>query len=76
VVIQVFLARGRTEQMKRGLYAAVADSLAKVGVDRRNVFVTLVETGLDDWSFGEGQAQYLDRPPTHVPGAGAAEGVR
>ena len=63
VFVQVFLRRGRTDQQKRAFYRALAKQAEHAGVEPRNLLVSLVENGLADWSFGNGEAQYLDNPP-------------
>lgn len=60
VFIQISLVRGRTEEKKRALYRAIADELAAAGVRPEDVFVVLTETGREDWSVGNGDAQLLD----------------
>lgn len=59
VIVQIFTQRGRTDEIKQRLYAAIADRLAEVGVDGADVFIGYVENGPQDWSFGFGRAQYL-----------------
>jgi Tautomerase enzyme len=63
VFVQVFLRRGRTDEQKRAFYRALAKHAERAGVEPRNLLVTLTENGLADWSFGNGEAQYLDNPP-------------
>jgi hypothetical protein len=63
VFVQVFLRRGRTDEQKRAFYRALAKHAERAGVEPRNLLVSLVENGLADWSFGNGEAQYLDDPP-------------
>lgn len=59
LVIQITLNAGRTVEMKRALYARIADLLAESpGVRREDVFVSLVEVPKENWSFGNGIAQY------------------
>jgi 4-oxalocrotonate tautomerase len=59
VVIQITLNAGRTVEMKRALYARIADLLgAAPGVRREDVLVSLVEVAKENWSFGNGIAQY------------------
>jgi 4-oxalocrotonate tautomerase len=59
VVIQVTLNAGRTVEMKRAFYKAVADGLNRsLGLRREDVFISLVETAKENWSFGNGEAQY------------------
>ncbi|HWE89196.1 MAG TPA: tautomerase family protein [Pseudonocardiaceae bacterium] len=60
VCVQITLARGRPAELKQSLYRAVADNLEKTGVRREDVFTVLYETGREDWSVGNGEAQLLD----------------
>ena len=66
VLIEIHLAAGRSVDKKRALYRDIAANLEKVGVEKRNVFVHLLETTLENLSFGNGVAQYVENPPTHV----------
>ncbi|MBT2486561.1 MULTISPECIES: tautomerase family protein [unclassified Microbacterium] len=59
VIIQIFTQRGRTDEIKQRLYAAIAARLETVGVQGEDVFIGYVENGPQDWSFGFGRAQYL-----------------
>lgn len=64
VFIQVFLRRGRSVEMKQDFYRRVAENLTRnPGLDAGDIFITLSENELADWSFGRGQAQYVDNPP-------------
>ena len=59
VLVQITLACGRPVEKKEALYRRIAEGLSeRAGVASRNVFVSLVEVGREDWSFGEGVAQY------------------
>jgi len=59
VIIQITLNRGRTLDAKRRFYRAVANALAaRPGIRPQDVFVNLVEVAKEDWSFGNGIAQY------------------
>ena len=59
LIIQVTLNAGRSVDLKRAFYAAVADGLhERVGVRREDVFINLVEVPPENWSFGNGIAQY------------------
>ena len=61
MVIQVTLSRGRTREKKRAFYKAVADGLHdRVGLRREDVTISLVEVSPEDWSFGNGVAQYVE----------------
>ena len=62
VIIQMFLNQGRTVDQKKQFYKAVADGLHKrLGLRREDVFIGLVEVAKENWSFGNGEAQYADR---------------
>src|ERR1700761_5990442 len=53
VLIQITVSDTRTQQQKKALYKAIADSLAAdPGVRPEDVFVNLVEVQREDWSFG------------------------
>lgn len=59
VFIQVFFLAGRTVEQKKGFYKAVADGLhQRLGLRREDVFIGLVEVPRENWSFGNGEAQY------------------
>jgi phenylpyruvate tautomerase PptA (4-oxalocrotonate tautomerase family) len=59
VIVQITLNAGRTVEMKKALYARIAERLAESpGVRREDVFVGLVEVPKENWSFGNGLAQY------------------
>lgn len=59
ILIQVTLNEGRSVELKRAFYRAVADGLhARVGLRREDVFISLVEVKKENWSFGNGEAQY------------------
>lgn len=66
VMIEIHLSVGRSLDIKRALYAAIADRLESLGVRRQDVFVHLMETTMLNWSFGNGAAQYADRLPPHL----------
>jgi 4-oxalocrotonate tautomerase len=59
VIIQITWNEGRTLDQKKALYKAIADGLAgKLGLRREDIFVSLVEVKKENWSFGNGIAQY------------------
>ena len=72
VFVQIFLNVGRTIEVKKALYAAIANELgAAPGLRREDVLVNLVEVAKENWSFGLGQAQYADVPPPHLAATAA-----
>jgi 4-oxalocrotonate tautomerase len=59
LIIQLTLNEGRTVEVKKAFYKAVADGLhARIGLRREDVFINLVEVKKENWSFGNGIAQY------------------
>jgi phenylpyruvate tautomerase PptA (4-oxalocrotonate tautomerase family) len=59
VFIQLTLNEDRTLDQKRAFYKAVADGLhRRLGLRREDVFVNLIEVKKENWSFGNGEAQY------------------
>ena len=61
VIIQITWNEGRTVEQKKQLYKAIAYGLAKSpGIRTENVFVNLVGVKKENWSFGEGEAQYAN----------------
>jgi len=59
LVIQITLNEGRTVDLKKEFYKAVADGLQHhIGLRREDVFINLVEVKKENWSFGDGEAQY------------------
>ncbi|MBZ5728278.1 MAG: tautomerase family protein [Acidobacteriia bacterium] len=59
VFIQVTLNEGRTIEQKRAFYKAIADGLQqRLNMRREDVLVNLVEVRKENWSFGNGEAQY------------------
>jgi phenylpyruvate tautomerase PptA (4-oxalocrotonate tautomerase family) len=63
VFIQVTLSAGRTTEQKRAFYARLAELLQEnPGIRPQDVAIHLVENTREDWSFGNGEAQYLVLP--------------
>jgi phenylpyruvate tautomerase PptA (4-oxalocrotonate tautomerase family) len=59
VFIQITLNEGRSVELKRRFYDTLATRLhGELGVRREDVFVSLVEVKKENWSFGNGVAQY------------------
>lgn len=60
LLIQITLSFGRTVELKQALYKRIADDLhAQLRIRREDVFINLVETAKENWSFGNGIAQYV-----------------
>ncbi|SMP75202.1 tautomerase family protein [Noviherbaspirillum suwonense] len=60
LIIQITLNKGRaTLELKKAYYKALADGLhARLGLRREDVFISLVEVKKENWSLGNGEAQY------------------
>jgi len=64
IFVQITLNSGRTIEMKQGFYKAVADGLHEgLKLRREDVFINLVEVPKENWSFGNGEAQYAPATP-------------
>lgn len=59
VFIQITLNAGRTVEKKKALYAEIAKRLSNdPGVRPEDIVISLVEVAMEDWSLGNGIAQY------------------
>ena len=59
-MIQMTVSDTRTRDQKKALYQRTADLLAEnPGLRREDVLISLIEVKTDDWSFGNGIAQYV-----------------
>jgi 4-oxalocrotonate tautomerase len=59
IFLQITLNSGRTLEAKQRFYKAVADALHEgLKLRREDVLISLVEVRKEDWSFGNGEAQY------------------
>ena len=59
VFIQITLNSGRSAAVKQALYARIAEFVsADPGIRKQNILVSLIEVPKENWSFGNGEAQY------------------
>lgn len=59
VIIQISCNNTRTVEQKKAFYKHAADLLSKEpGLRPQDVFINLLETSKENWSFGNGQAPY------------------
>jgi 4-oxalocrotonate tautomerase len=59
VLVQITLSGGRKPEQKKRLYQRMAEILAKnPGLRPQDLFINLVEVVWENWSFGNGEAQY------------------
>jgi phenylpyruvate tautomerase PptA (4-oxalocrotonate tautomerase family) len=59
VIVQITMSFGRKPPQKKKLFQRIVEILAdKPGVRPQDVMINLVETAWENWSFGNGEAQY------------------
>lgn len=59
IFIQITLNEGRSVEMKKAFYSVLAGRLEQeLGVRMQDVFINLIEVKKENWSFGNGVAQY------------------
>ena len=59
ILVQITISAGRTVDVRKALFARIAQLLRESpGVRPEDVFVNLVEVAKENWSFGNGIAQY------------------
>ena len=59
IMIQITLNTGRTTEMKKAFYKRLVDLLVQeVNIRPEDVLICLVEVAKENWSFGNGVAQY------------------
>lgn len=60
IFIQIYLNAGRTIERKQALYKAIAIGVeSAVDFNPKDLIINLVEMHKEDWSFGNGVAQYV-----------------
>ena len=58
-IIQITVSDTRTVEQKKALFDAIARNLSEgAGLRLEDVFINLVEVKKENWSFGNGLAQY------------------
>lgn len=61
VCVQITLSAGRKPQQKRKLYTRMAEILAEApGLKPQDLLINLIEVSWENWSFGNGEAHYMD----------------
>jgi phenylpyruvate tautomerase PptA (4-oxalocrotonate tautomerase family) len=59
IIIQITLSEGRSVELKKAFFKAVAEGLHdRAAMRREDVFISLIEVKKENWSFGNGVAQY------------------
>jgi Tautomerase enzyme. len=61
IIIQITLNEGRSVDLKKAFYKRLAERLHnELGIRMEDVFISLVEVKKENWSFGNGIAQYAE----------------
>ena len=71
VFIQIFLNAGRSVDVKRELYARMAENLGAAGVRADDILINLVEMAKENWSFGGGELSYPPAAASSTPTTGS-----
>jgi phenylpyruvate tautomerase PptA (4-oxalocrotonate tautomerase family) len=59
VFIQITWNAGRTTEVKKAFYKAVAEGIHdRAGLRKEDVWINLIDVNREDWSFGNGEMQY------------------
>lgn len=59
VFIQITWNAGRTVDVKKAFYRAIADGIhATTGIRKQDLIVNLIDVQRENWSFGNGEMQY------------------
>ena len=59
VLIQLTVSNTRTVEQKKALYGRIVERLGKnPGLRPQDIFLNLLEVAKENWSFGNGEAQY------------------
>ncbi len=59
LMIQITCSFGRSVEVKKSLYLSIASKIAdRTSFSKSDVFINLVETVKENWSFGDGIAHY------------------
>jgi 4-oxalocrotonate tautomerase len=62
ILIQVTWVGGRSTEVKKKFFQQIADEIhAKAQVRKQDVWISLVDSGREDWSFGNGEMQYAPK---------------
>jgi phenylpyruvate tautomerase PptA (4-oxalocrotonate tautomerase family) len=60
VMLQIAVTNTRTVEQKQALYARIVELLeTNPGIRKQDVVINLIEVGKENWSFGNGAAQYV-----------------
>jgi phenylpyruvate tautomerase PptA (4-oxalocrotonate tautomerase family) len=62
VFIQITWNEGRTVDVKKAFYKAVAEGIhERTGLRQEDIWISLLDTKRENWSFGNGDMQYAPK---------------
>jgi Zn-finger domain-containing protein len=62
IIIQVTWVSGRSVDVKKKFFRTIADEInERAKVRKEDVWISLVDSGREDWSFGNGEMQYAPK---------------
>ena len=62
IYIHITAKIGRTVEMKKKLYAKIATAISdKENISQDDIFIVLSENSEENWSFGQGKAQLVEK---------------
>ena len=62
IIIQVTWVSGRSVDVKKKFFRRIADEIhEKAHVRKEDIWISLVDTNREDWSFGDGEMQYAPK---------------
>ncbi len=64
IFFQITLNSGRSVELKQRFYKTLADRLhQELNLRREDVLINLIDVSKENWSFGNGEAQYVPAAP-------------
>ena len=60
IYIVIIAKAGRSTEMKKSLYKSIVSNISKsTNHNKSDILITLTENALENWSFGNGEAQLI-----------------
>lgn len=62
IIIQITWVGGRSTEVKKKFYKRIADEIhERAHVRKEDIWISLVDSAREDWSFGNGDMQYAPK---------------
>ncbi|MCZ4279471.1 tautomerase family protein [Kiloniella laminariae] len=59
IFVQITAAEGRSSEQKKSLFQGIVDRLnISLGLRKEDIFINLIETKRENWSFGRGEMPF------------------